>query len=239
MTNCQTKKYKNSLFMGLVYAVLFIISFTAQAKLLPFTSKYVAYYDGDDVGEAQLELNVLDDERYELNYQSSVSKFFLSDRRFETSIFTTENGKLIPIRYEYQREGTGRNKALIVEFDADSDKIIVNEEARYDWNNEFDNQLFRVDLPQRLKDGETKFDYYFINYRGERRHYQFELLGDENVQLPYGQLSALKVKINRESNRRVTYAWFAPDLNYSLVRLQQFKEGKEQGDIKLSAYTRP
>ena len=39
--------------------------------------------------------------------------------------------------------------------------------------------------------------------------------------------AAVKVKIIRENAKRETYAWFAPSLNYQLVRLQQFKEGEE------------
>jgi hypothetical protein len=44
------------------------------------------------------------------------------------------------------------------------------------------------------------------------------------------------VKLIRDSKKRETFAWFAPSLNYTLVRLQQFKEGDEQGDIKLKSF---
>jgi len=56
------------------------------------------------------------------------------------------------------------------------------------------------------------------------------------LSLPYGNLKTVKVKLIRDSKKRETFAWFAPSLNYTLVRLQQFKEGEEQGDIKLKAY---
>ncbi|MFT4994605.1 MAG: hypothetical protein ACI965_001640, partial [Paraglaciecola sp.] len=36
-----------------------------------------------------------------------------------------------------------------------------------------------------------------------------------------------------------TSAWFSPELNYQLVRLQQFKDGEEQGEIQLKEYTIP
>jgi hypothetical protein len=218
--------------------ILMLFTVSAMAQLVPFTSSYVAYYKGSDVGKASLQLNALSGERYELKYESSVSKFFLSDRRYETSIFMVDSENLVPISYQYRREGTGSNKYLSINFDKQTDKIIVNDKAEYDWNDEFDNQLFRVDLPQRLAKGEREFIYDFINNRGEKRRYVLSVLGVDNLSLPYGQISAFKVKIDRDSNRRVTYAWFSPDLDYSLVRLQQFKDGKEQGDIKLSEYSR-
>jgi carbamoylphosphate synthase large subunit len=48
----------------------------------------------------------------------------------------------------------------------------------------------------------------------------------------------VKVKVKRESNKRQTFAWFAPSIDFVLVRIQQFKEGEEQGDIRLSSYSR-
>jgi hypothetical protein len=48
----------------------------------------------------------------------------------------------------------------------------------------------------------------------------------------------VKLKINRGSSSRETFAWFSPSLDYALVRLQQFKDGKEQGDIKLKNFQR-
>ncbi|WP_371193011.1 DUF3108 domain-containing protein [Glaciecola sp. SC05] len=223
----------------LISVIFCMLCYTAAfAKVSPFSSSFVAYYDGKDVGEATLVLSHVKDSQYQLSYVSKVSKFFLSDRRYETSIFEVEDNKLIPISYIYKREGTGSNKYLSVSFDRSSDTILVNEQPKFDWNDEMDNQLFRVDLSQRLRDGDSEFSYDFINNRGEQKHYKLEVLGTDNLSLPYGSLSATKVKINRETNKRVTYAWFAPDLDYSLVRFQQFKEGKEQGDIKLQAFTR-
>jgi hypothetical protein len=214
-------------------------SFTAySADLVPFSSSYVAYYKGKDVGKASLALKTIEDQRFQLDYHSSVSKFFLSDRRYETSIFKVEDNKLVPITYEYRREGFGSNKRINVQFDQQTDQILIDDFPQYEWQNELDNQLFRVDLSKRLAEGVEAFSYDFINTRGEKRSYAFSVMENENVSLPYGDLDAIKVKIDRESNRRVTYAWFSPDLDYSLVRLQQFKDGKEQGEIKLIEYIR-
>lgn len=223
----------------LIMLVITSISFTsAFAGVSPFSSSFVAYYDGNDVGKATLKLSHVKDSEYQLSYTSKVSKFFLSDRRYETSIFRADGEQLVPISYRYKREGTGSNKSLSVDFDSGNETIVIDQETRLDWNDEMDNQLFRVDLSNKLRAGESEFTYNFINYRGQKRQYQFEVLGTDSLTLPYGQLSATKVIINRETNKRITYAWFAPDLDYSLVRLQQFKEGKEQGDIKLLAYER-
>merc|ERR1711974_337832 len=111
-----------------------------------------------------------------------------------------------------------------------------DENYSLEWDNEIENQIYRIDLPRKLASGETTTDYYFINYRGQKRHYGIEVVGKEKLNLPYGQLDTIKVKLVRDSKTRETFAWFAPELDYNLVRLQQFKDGDEQGDIKLRAY---
>jgi hypothetical protein len=226
------------IFQVLCIGISMSFAVCASAQLVPFKSNYVAYYKGKDVGKASLELSALSMRRYELKYHSSVSKFFLSDRRYETSVFELNDEALVPVSYHYRREGTGSNKDLKLQFDQTNDMIIIDDSESFEWDNELDNQLFRVDLSQRLAKGEREFSYDFINYRGQKRSYIFEVLNTENLSLPYGQIEALKVKIDRDSNRRLTYAWFSPELDYSLVRLQQFKDGKEQGDIKLAEYSR-
>lgn len=80
--------------------------------------------------------------------------------------------------------------------------------------------------------------YSFINYRGEPREYKISVVANEQLELPYGVLDSVKLKINRGSSSRETFAWFSPSLDYALVRLQQFKDGKEQGDIKLKNFQR-
>lgn len=208
-----------------------------QNLLKPFIAKYTAYRSGNDVGDAQLQLTSLASQKFELSYQSSVSRFFLSDNRFENTIFSSNINGLVPHNYEYKRTGTGPNKSLSLEFDASQQKIIIDEKKSLDWHGEFDNQLFRLDLQQKLAQGERKAHYNFINYRGQKREYELEVVATENLSMPYGSINAIKVKINRISSSRVTYAWFAPALNFNLVRLQQFKDDKEQGDMQLSSFS--
>ena len=209
---------------------------TIDAQLKPFNANYVAYRSGNDVGSANLQLLSIENNQYELIYNSKVSRFFLSDKRFEKTSFYKQGDTLVPLHYDYKRTGTGPDKTLSVTFDQQSKKIQINNDNVMDWNGELDNQLFRVDLPAKLAKGITDTDYEFINYRGQKRQYKFEVLGSDNLSLPYGQLNAIKVKIVRESSSRVTFAWFAPSLSFNLVRLQQFKDDKEQADIQLNSF---
>lgn len=204
----------------------------------PFKATYIAYKWGDDVGEANMHLEVLSDNQYSLTYSSDVSKFFLSDERFEHSIFFIKDSELVPSQYHYKRTGTGPDSQLSLEFNkTPKPQINIKNGEMLKWQGELDNQLYRLDIARQLAAGNRDLAYDFVNYRGEKRHYGIAVLGEETLSLPYGVLDTIKVKLVRDSKTRETFAWFAPELNYQLVRLQQFKEGDEQGDIKLSEYT--
>lgn len=210
-----------------------------QASLAPFSARYIAYRNGSDIGHAVMSLEKTD-AGYKLFYKSDVSIFFLSDRRAETSLFDVVEGQFVPQKYQYKREGTGPDKSLSLTFN-DKDQSVVIKSGRKDpatinWQGEWDNQLYRFDLQRQLKLNNQDISYNLINYRGQLKTYGFEIAGEEVLELPFGKLNTIKVKTIRSSNKRVTWSWFAPDLNYQLVRLQQFKDGDEQGDIQLSEY---
>ncbi|MEW9796987.1 DUF3108 domain-containing protein [Alteromonas lipolytica] len=221
-----------------ITSLLFWTTFSQaeEPKLTPFHAVYTAFKWGSDIGKAEMELKPLATDQYSLTYSSHVSKFFLSDKRYEHSIFTVENGELIPSEYHYNRSGTGPDKALSISFKTDNNTLVVNDKDTMAWQGELDNQIYRIDLPRKLANGVTKSGFDFINYRGQQRHYGVQVIGEETLSLPYGTLETIKVKLLRDSNKRETFIWFAPELDYNLVRLQQFKDGDEQGDIQLKSY---
>ena len=92
-------------------------------------------------------------------------------------------------------------------------------------------------IDDKIVQGQKEFSYQVINYRGQERDYHLKVMGTEQLTLPYGMLEGIKVEIVRHNSTRETFAWFSPQLNYQLVRLQQFKDDKEQGDIQLKTFT--
>ncbi|MDU0354953.1 DUF3108 domain-containing protein [Paraglaciecola aquimarina] len=150
------------------------------------------------------------------------------------STFAYKNGQIIPNIYHYERTGTGADKKISIEF-VDSE-IKINNGAPIIWDGQFDNQLYRLDTQLKLAAGQKTFSYDLINSRGELRHYDLRVLGTETVDLPYGEIQGVKVKLDRKNSSRETLAWFAPELNYQLVKLQQFKDGDEQGEIRLKSF---
>lgn len=213
-----------------------------QASALPALVPFEAYYDAfkwnDKLGDVHIKLESLSDQQYSLTYSSELSKFFLSDKRFEHSIFTVVNGEIIPASYHYSRSGTGPDKKKDITFsDTQPATMLIDSKQEVEWHGELDNQLYRIDFPRHLAKGVITKKYDFVNSRGQLRSYTLEAQGEQKLSLPIGELDTIKVKIMRDSTKRETIIWFAPSLNYTLVRLQQFKDGDEQGDIQLRSYT--
>jgi hypothetical protein len=215
-----------------------VFVFNAQAESLrEFKAKYTAFRYGKDLGQATLAQHSLGRDKYRLTYESKISLFFLSDKRSETSLFSFSDQQILPHKYSYARTGTGSDKQTEVVFDHRQQKIQVNDDSPIAWQGELDNQLYRVDLQFKLAQGETEFSYNVVNSRGQLKQYDLKVVGKEQLDLPYGMLEGIKVNILRKNSTRQTYAWFSPQLNYQLVRLQQFKDGEEQGEIQLKEYT--
>lgn len=225
----------NKWWLGLVLSLL---TASAVAATLPtFEAEYTAYRYGKKLGYALLSLQALEQENtYRLEYYSKVSLFFLSDKRSEISMFEYKDNTFTPQDYRFTRSGTGSNKSTNVQFDQATDKILVDKEPAFDWQGQFDNQLYRLDMQRKLAQGQTDFTYQVINYRGDAREYNLKVMGKDQLTLPYGTLEGIKVNIVRKNSSRETFAWFSPQLNYQLVRLQQFKDDKEQGDIQLKSF---
>lgn len=70
--------------------------------------------------------------------------------------------------------------------------------------------------------------------RGSETNYTFERVGTETVKTPIGRFEAIKLRRVRENSTRNTLIWIAPSLNYSVVKMTQFKDGQEQADLQLN-----
>ncbi len=215
------------------------LSFSASLKaqlLEPYSAKYVALRNGSEIGFAELDLENLGDNNFKLRFYSDASLFLIYDKREEISFFRHEKEQLIPFKYSFNKKSTFKDQKLALEFDPEKELILMGEKETMPWLGEMDHQIYRLAAQKLLSEGKKDFEFDLINYRGQRKHYGFKVQGEEILDLPYGKLKAIKVKTIRQSKKRVTYTWFAPELNYLLVRIQQFKDGNEQGDILLSTF---
>jgi hypothetical protein len=217
----------------------------AELEVKPYIAKYKLFRSGKEHGTAERELSVLNNQ-YQLRYKSSIKWMIFSDERFETSTFLVQNNQVKPLNYKMERKGTGPDRSYSVTFDRDNRKILSNKKRKKrrksrlpgatKWSDTWlDPISYQQQLNLDLRSGKKVFNYSFINRKGVESEYQFVASGEELLMLPYGKVKTVKVeRIYDEDSDRQTIAWFAPELDYALVRIWKGKSGVEQFDIQLN-----
>ena len=204
-----------------------------------YRATYTLLRKSDPVGKAIRELTYLDDDKIKYHYETDINWLIFSDKRSETAIVKIENNQVIPLSYDYQREGTGRDKyyqwqydlAAQTATDLKKDKKIsldftvgLLDKLSYHLQNRID----LINNPQ-----QKRFIYPVISTKGSVKNYQYQYDGEEEIILPYGLVKTIRLKREIIEKKRITYAWFAPELNYLLVKIYQVKAGTEQFEAQL------
>lgn len=214
---------------------------TVKQQLIPeFSAQYTVLHKSDPVGKATRELTYQADGSINYHYKTHVEWFIFSQTRSETSILTIDNNKVTPQHYIYTREGTGSDKRYEWRYDAASGKAQDIERKRnheIDFSNNLQDKL-SYHLQHRLNlindANQSPYIYPVISTSGSLKEYVYEYDGEEELILPYGLIKTVRFKREVKEKKRITYAWFAPELDYLLVKLYQMKGGTEQFEAQLS-----
>jgi hypothetical protein len=210
-------------------------------ELTQYQAKYDILRKGKNHGEAVRELKKLSDNSYQLTYHSNIEWMIFSDSRQETSQFTFTNGKVTPHHYAMVRSGTGPDKDYNIDFDT-KNKVVTSSNSEYplecEWTDDFQDAIsYQVQVREGLKKGETRFSFPLIDKKGNRRDYNFEVVGTEMISLPIGNIEAVKVKRLYDNDKRQALAWFAPEMDYMLVRMWKGEKGTEQFEVQINSFT--
>ena len=214
----------------------------AASKVIPaFSAKYVILNNDKSVGEATRKLSYLDNGLAKYSYHTNIEWLIFSDARDETSMIKLEGNKVIPQSFEYVREGTGSDKHYKWRFDIENN-LAVDEIKKRNKNVEYPENIqdplsyhlqHRLNLIDNAK--QEHFVYPVIKTSGTIKNYVYQYDGEEELMLPYGLVKTIRLKREVVEKKRVTYAWFAPELNYLLVKLNQTKGDVEQFEAQLKS----
>lgn len=151
------------------------------------------------------------------------------DKLFETSRGYIIDNRIRPDRYHYQRTGGSREREATLSFDWD-DMTVENNVQDRPWKMDIpagtlDKLASQLGLMLALGAGKTEVTFNIAD-GGKLKEYRFKVLGRETLELPAGRFDTVKVTRLRDNNRRETYIWCAPELNYLPVRIwQREKDG--------------
>ena len=211
----------------------------APSPLTPQTAEYEVNYGNIELGKARYQLPVTESNVYQYRFDSDVSLLVLSDRRNVRSDFIKDGEQLTPMRYTHERKGTGpsfQEQAAFAKEQSVVHSRYKDERAKLPYTDILYDPLmvqlqFRLDLAKGKKDL-----HYAMVKEGEIDEYNFRIVGKERMNIESGSYETIKIEVVRDSKKRQTFFWMAPDLGYLPVRLTHFEKGSKQLDIKLLNY---
>lgn len=217
-------------------------AYVEQAERLTqaYRAEYVLSRRGTKRGEAGRTLYQGDNDTWVYETYTDAAMFFLSDRREHQTEFILAGAQVKPLGFAYQRTGTGSNKSLALTFDYANQTLqqLAGEPISATWQaglldaNAVLHQL-QIDVSLSALSGLNEWTYPLIDEDGRFTEYKFRVVGKETLEVPFGLMDTVKIMRVRKTNRRETYFWFSPLHHYTLVQMQQLKEGKEQAKLVL------
>jgi hypothetical protein len=201
----------------------------SEETLRPFAATYAIQHGAMQVGESTFQLRAGDANSYVLELRTNpkgVAKLMIGSI-VETSEFELDGKELRPLRFNAE-ESRGKGSQSIT-FDwkqgiAHSQRDGVQAELKLE-PRALDHSLIQIALMRDLA-ADRPLAPYFIVEKNELRRYQYERLGEGNVETPAGTFRAIEVLQTRSGSSREMHYWCAPDLSYLPVRIEQHKEGK-------------
>lgn len=157
-----------------------------------------------------------------------LASLFRSDEVSERSVGRFEGARPVPLQYEYllKAEGKDRNERIV--FDPRGATA----------TDSYKGKTTTLDLPPLYQDrasqelaliadlqaGETRLEYAVVE-RHKLKDYGFEIVGEEQLEVPFGRFRTLKLRVLRDTDKRSTELWVAPELGYLPVRTDHIEKG--------------
>ncbi|GAB1268655.1 DUF3108 domain-containing protein [Aurantivibrio infirmus] len=218
-----------------IYSTLSVSALADQPK--NFEAIYKAKINGISI-TATRKLETLENGNQKLTF---IADSWIGDI-IETSEFQwNQDVRVIPETYTYNRTGLGRNREAILKFNWENNQVINNVE-RKPWKMDVpDLALDKVSYQLQIRSdliNKIPLSTYNIADGGRLKQYDFEVLGEEELETRAGKFTAVRVKrIREESEDRQTIFWLAKDWDYLVIRVQQQEEDGASYEIDLREAT--
>ena len=205
----------------------------------PFTASYELDWDGpiSISGDTIRQLREAADNSW--MFQSKASSMFASI--FEKSHFQWNSENLSPLHYTFKRSVFGKKRKAEISFDWENNRV-TNEVDDKPWQMDVspgvqDKLSYQMLLQQQIAQGDKEF-LYKVADGGILKEYKFKVDGHETIEAPIGVYEAIRVKrIREEESPRQTYIWFAPELDYQIIKLKQIEKKNKAYTLLLKELT--
>jgi hypothetical protein len=210
-----------------IAAALLCSSLGANADSPPISPFKAIYSSEWDVGislDGEVERSLVATPEGQWTFRTYASAMVASIDEQSTVRF--ENEQVVPLNYLYKKKVLGKKRKASLIFDWDSSSV-KNDVDDKPWSMEIpketqDKLSYQLQMRLDLKAGQKGPFSYQIADGGKLKQYDFKIIGNETIQSPLGEYETIKVEMDRGPNaKRETYIWYAPELDYMIVKLKQ------------------
>lgn len=201
--------------------------------LTPYNLIYSSSYNGMDVKvNRNLTRKAM---AYTLN---TTAKNMVSDIS-EQAIFEIDaHGAIVELKYQATRNILGLKKKELLLYEQTIGIASYESKKKKRQillsNAHFNHLTYQIKLQSDLINGVTSLSYPVIK-KGKIKVYRFEILGEEALETPLGEINTLKIRKIREGSNRETFLWFAPRWNFMLIQLWHHEAGGSDNKMLLES----
>ena len=157
----------------------------------------------------------------------------------EESEFTICGSRLIPNEYKSKDTLSSDEKFVTMKFDWDQNEIlgIVNDtEFRVPIDGDVvDRMSLQYVLMHDLQNRNIRTEYIMQDY-DERKVLVVTVLETKIVEVPFGRFEVIGIRHSTANSKRETTMWFAEELGYLPVVIEQYRKGELRGKLMLDDY---
>ena len=203
-------------------------------------SPYAAFYSveinglkANGTAESQL---IKKNEGWSLSFQADA---FLMSYKETSSYILKDKTQVQPLQYKMEKSVLGSDKKTTVDFDWKKSAATYNNEKKDRTvdiqSGDLDDLSYQTQLRLDLISNKKKLSYMVIE-KNQREPLSFEIDGQETLKTELGLIPAVRLKTQRQGNKRQTWIWLAKDWEYLPVQIQQI-EGAASYLMKLTGGT--
>jgi hypothetical protein len=166
--------------------------------------------------------------------------WLIKDQLHESSRGRLTPAGVRPDQYHYLRSGGSKEREADLSFDWNERTV----------SNQVEGSLWKMDIPAGTIDKlasqlgmmlalhQGRNDVTFnIADGGKLKEYRFKVVGHEPLEVPAGTFETVKITRLRDNNRRETYVWCAPALNYLPIRIWQRETDNSEYTSELESFS--
>ena len=241
MSNRTRHRWTSTFYSAALLAVFLYLVPVSQAenRFVPtFRAQYDVRINGIKVAKAEFSLTQQGDNEYLYRQDSKavgLASWFKKEKVYESSLWRLTDSGIQPVTYRYSRRGGDDDREVELVFDWQNRKV-ENRVAGQPWSMDIpagtlDKLVMQIAMLIDLQAGRRHFNYPIAD-GGRLKHYEFKVVGEEQIELPDGNYNTIKLA-RLDDDRDQTFIWAAPDLQYIPVRFLKKKKSGLKYEIRL------